>query len=133
MRTTAPNDNFTAAFRRGVGEYLKAAVPNAAIYYDRATGAAYPRAVFFYTLWTTDGGEMRGTLTVRVSTNTRPADADDIAQALLSNVDGAIVNNDDLFFYAHSGRVSPVEDTDKTITRRLFTADFIAMQKEAKT
>ena len=112
---TELNESFNTVFNKTVGGLLKNS-SGVATYSNTATAASYPRIVFFFTTWAEDNLK-KGTLTVRIAGNTGAAEVEKIVQ------------NEHIYLHLYGGRSSPVEDTDKTITRRLVTLDFQALVK----
>lgn len=64
-----------------------------------------------------------------IAGNTGAAEVERIVQKILYDLDGAVYNDEFIYLHLCGGRSSPVEDTDKTITRRLVTLDFQALVK----
>lgn len=124
---TELNENFNTIFNKTVGGLLKSS-SGVATYSNTATAANYPRIVFFFTTWDEDNLK-KGTLTVRVAGNTGAAEVERIVQKILYDLDGAVYNDELIYLHLYGGQSSPVEDTDKTITRRLVTLDFQALAK----
>lgn len=122
------NENFIEVFKKTAGAQIKTATGLTEVYYERAINADFPRATFFFTIWSQDG-EHRGTLTVNLAGNTAASEIDAIAQKALYSLDGMVYVDDRIYFYLYSGRVGPVEDSDKTLYRRLLTLEFIAILK----
>lgn len=121
------NENFNTIFNKTVGGLLKSS-SGVATYSNTATAANYPRIVFFFTTWAEDNLK-KGTLTVRIAGNTGAAEVERIVQKILYDLDGAVYNDEFIYLHLYGGQSSPVEDTDKTITRRLVTLDFQALAK----
>ena len=128
---TELNENFNVVFNKTVGNLLKSS-SGVETYSNTATAAKFPRIVFFFTTWVEDSLK-KGTLTVRVAGNSGAADVERIVQKILHDLDGAVYNDETIYLHLYGGRSSPVEDTDKTIARRLLTLDFQALEKGAKT
>ena len=124
---TELNENFNTILNKTVGGLLKSS-SGVATYSNTATAANYPRIVFFFTTWAEDNLK-KGTLTVRVAGNTGAAEVERIVQKILYDLDGAVYNDELIYLHLYGGQSSPVEDTDKTITRRLVTLDFQALAK----
>ena len=124
----ALNENFTEVFKRHIGALIQQVTGLSAVFYRRSFGAAYPRAVFSWTVWVESPDEMRGTLTVEVYGNAQEAQVDALGQKLLNQLDGATDRDPELWYYLHSGRLSGAESTDKTITSRTFTCEFMAAE-----
>ena len=124
---TELNENFNTIFNKTVGGLLKSS-SGVATYSNTATAANYPRIVFFFTTWAEDNLK-KGTLTVRIAGNASSAQAERIVQKILYDLDGAVYNDEFIYLHLYGGQSSPVEDTDKTITRRLVTLDFQALVK----
>jgi|UniRef100_UPI003FEF588A hypothetical protein len=124
---TELNENFNTVFNKTVGGLLKSS-SGVATYSNTATAANYPRIVFFFTTWAEDNLK-KGTLTVRIAGNTGAAEVERIVQKILYDLDGAVYNDEFIYLHLYGGQSSPVEDTDKTITRRLVTLDFQALAK----
>lgn len=121
------NENFNTVFNKTVGGLLKSS-SGVETYSNTATAANYPRIVFFFTTWAEDNLK-KGTLTVRIAGNTGAAEVEKIVQKILYDLDGAVYNDEFIYLHLYDGRSSPIEDTDKTITRRLVTLDFQALVK----
>lgn len=124
---TELNESFNTVFNKTVGGLLKNS-SGVATYSNTATAASYPRIVFFFTTWAEDNLK-KGTLTVRIAGNTGAAEVERIVQNVLFDLDGAVYNDEFIYLHLYGGQSSPVEDTDKTITRRLVTLDFQALVK----
>lgn len=124
---TELNESFNTVFNKTVGGLLKSS-SGVATYSNTATAANYPRIVFFFTTWAEDNLK-KGTLTVRIAGNTGAAEVERIVQKILYDLDGAVYNDEFIYLHLYGGQSSPVEDTDKTITRRLVTLDFQALAK----
>ena len=73
------------------------------------------------------GALLKGTLSCIIAGNSNAAEVDNLQQKLLTELSEFSSCSDDLFYYLHEGHAGPVEESDKTVRRRLVTFDFDVM------
>lgn len=122
----AASSNTFELFKRAVGEKITEITGLKNVFYERSTAAGYPRISYTATIWVS-GSTLKGTLSCIIAGNATAAEVDNIQQLLLTELDEFSSCSDDLMYYLHSGRGTPVEETDKTVRRRLVTFDFDVM------
>lgn len=120
--TSTTFERFTAA----IGEKLREVSTVDTVFYERSREAGFPRICYTATVWTSDS-TLRGTLSCTISGNGLPSEVDHIAQTLLDELDVFSSCSDELTYYLYNGRTAPVEDSDKSVTIRLLTFEFLAM------
>lgn len=124
QKTDTTFDLFTRAIGTKIAEVT--GLSSDSVFYTRSATAGYPRISYTATIWA-DGSVQRGTLSCQVVGKTSAGDVDAIAEKLRTELDDFASCSDALFYWLFSGRSDPVEDSDKSIYRRLVTFDFKIM------
>lgn len=124
QKTDTAFDLFVWAIGAKIAEVTGLSSEN--VFYTRSTAAGYPLICYTATIWA-DGSMQRGTLSCQVVGKTSASDVDAIAEKLRTGLDDFASCSDALFYWLFSGRSDPVEDSDKSIYRRLVTFDFKIM------
>lgn len=122
----AANSNALELFKRAIGAKITELTGLNDVYYERCRDAVYPRIIYTTTVWISND-TLKGTLSCTIAGNGAASEVDSLQQLLLTELDGFSSCSDDLMYYLHSGRGTPVEETDKTVRRRLVTFDFDVM------
>jgi hypothetical protein len=122
------NNNVLQLFRRAIGNKIMEAtgLNNTQVFFERSKNASYPRIAYSYTVWA-EANSVKGTLQLNIAVNTSGADADDLVQKLRNDLDRVTYCADDLFYYLYSFRAQTLEDSDKSIFKRLVTLEFTTM------
>lgn len=124
---TASSDLLIERFKKAICQKLKEVSGINEVFYEHSRMAGYPRVRYIATVWTSDSA-LKGTLSCTVADNKESStEVDRIANTLLRELEGFSFCADDLMYYLHSGRVSPLEEADKTVRQRLVTLEFYAM------
>ena len=122
------NDSAFDLFKRAIGTKIAevTGLSSESVFYTRSASAGYPRISYTATIWA-EGSVLRGTLSCQIVGKTSAGDVDALAEKLRTGLDGFTSCSDALFYWLFSGRSNPVEESDKSIYRRLVTFDFKIM------
>lgn len=124
QRTDSAFDLFKRAIGTKIAEVTGLTSEN--VFYTRSAAAGYPRISYTATIWA-EGSVLRGTLSCQIIGKTSAGDVDALAEKLRTGLDDFASCSDALFYWLFSGRSDPVEDSDKSIYRRLVTFGFKIM------
>lgn len=124
QRTDSAFDLFKRAIGTKIAEVTGLSSEN--VFYTRSAAAGYPRISYTATIWAA-GSVLRGTLSCQIIGKTSAGDVDALAEKLRTGLDDFASCSEALFYWLFSGRSDPVEDSDKSIYRRLVTFDFKIM------
>lgn len=119
-------DTLLERFTATIGKKLSEVSGVDTVFYERSRAVGFPRICYTATVWTS-GSSLRGTLSCTISGNGPPSEVDHITQTLLDELDEFSACTDELTYYLHGGRVAPIEESDKSVTIRLLTFEFLTM------
>lgn len=122
----AANETAFELFKRAIGEKITEITDLNDVFYERSKDVGYPRISYTATVWVS-GALLKGTLSCIIAGNGNAAEVDNLQQKLLTELSEFSSCSDDLFYYLHEGHAGPVEESDKTVRRRLVTFDFDVM------